>query len=36
MDELARFCCQNSQCPDYGKRDAQNLTVTARYGRLVS
>ncbi len=32
MDDLARFCCQNSQCPDHGKRDAKNLTVTARYG----
>jgi transposase-like protein len=32
MDDLSRFCCQNHQCPDYGKRDAKNLTVTARYG----
>jgi transposase-like protein len=32
MDDLSRFCCQNPQCPDYGKRDARNLTVTARYG----
>jgi hypothetical protein len=32
MDDLSRFCCQNPRCPDYGKRDARNLTVTARYG----
>ncbi len=32
MDDLARFCCLNSRCPDHGKRDAANLTVTARYG----
>ncbi len=32
MDDLSRFCCQNPQCPDHGKRDAKNLTVTARYG----
>ena len=32
MDELSRFCCLNSECPDYGKRGAGNLTVTSRYG----
>src|SRR5947209_19806246 len=32
MDDLARFCCLNSDCPDYGKRGAGNLTVTGRYG----
>ena len=32
MDELSRFCCQNSKCPDYGRRGAENLTVCARYG----
>ncbi len=32
MDDLSRFCCLNSACPDYGKRDAKNLAVTARYG----
>ena len=32
MDDLSRFCCLNSGCPDHGKRDAKNLTVTARYG----
>ena len=32
MDDLSRFCCQNSHCPDYGKRGAGNLTVCARYG----
>src|SRR5512143_3751030 len=32
MDDLPRFCCLNSQCPDYGKRDAGNLSVTSRYG----
>ena len=32
MDDLSRFCCLNSACPEYGKRDAGNLTVTHRYG----
>ena len=32
MDDLSRFCCLNSHCPDHGKRDAKNLTVTSRYG----
>jgi LacI family transcriptional regulator len=32
MDDLSRFCCLNSSCPDHGKRDAGNLTVTSRYG----
>lgn len=32
MDDLARFCCQNTDCPDYGKRGAGNLTVRDRYG----
>ena len=32
MEDLARFCCQNTECPDYGKRHAGNLTVCDRYG----
>ena len=32
MDDLRRFCCLNSDCPDHGKRRAGNLTVTSRYG----
>jgi transposase-like protein len=32
MDDLSRFCCLNSACPDYGKRGAETLTVTSRYG----
>jgi hypothetical protein len=32
MDDLARFCCQNPTCLDYGKRGAGNLTVCGRYG----
>ncbi len=32
MDDLSRFCCLNSDCPEYGKRGAGNLTVTSRYG----
>ena len=32
MDDLSRFCCLNSTCPDHGKRGDGNLTVTARYG----
>jgi hypothetical protein len=33
MDDLARFCCQNSDCPTYGRRDLGNLSVCARYGK---
>ena len=33
MDDLSRFCCLNSDCPDHGKRAADNLTVCARYGK---
>ena len=32
MDDLSRFCCLNSDCLEYGKRGAGNLTVTSRYG----
>ncbi len=32
MDDLSRFCCLNSDCPEYGKRGAGNLAVTLRYG----
>jgi transposase-like protein len=33
MDDLSRFCCLNSDCPEHGKRGAGNLTVRHRYGR---
>ncbi len=33
MDDLSRFCCQNSTCADYGQRGAANLTVCMRYGK---
>ena len=32
MDDLARFCCQHTECSDYGKRDAGNLSVCDHYG----
>jgi transposase-like protein len=32
MDDLSRFCCLNSACPEHGKRGVGNLTVTHRYG----
>ena len=32
MDDLSRFCCLNSQCPEHGKCGAGNPTVTSRYG----
>ena len=32
MDDLSRFCCQNSKCPDYGKRGGENLSVCGHYG----
>src|SRR5438270_5473781 len=33
MDDLSRFCCLNSRCPNFGRRDAGNLTVTGRLGK---
>jgi transposase-like protein len=33
MDDLSRFCCQNKDCPDHGKRGAGNLTVCGRFGK---
>ncbi len=33
MDDLSRFCCQNPQCADYGKRGAGNLTACMRFGK---
>ena len=32
MDDLSRFCCLNSDCPEHGERGAGNLTVCHRYG----
>lgn len=32
MDDLARFCCQNPDCRDYGRRGGGNLRVHSRYG----
>lgn len=32
-DDLSRFCCQNTRCPNHGKRGAGNLTVCGRYGK---
>ena len=32
MDDLSRFCCQNSECQDYGKRGGENLSVCDHYG----
>jgi transposase-like protein len=32
MDDLSRFCCQNSACPDYGRRGGENLSVCDHYG----
>src|SRR5262245_8927007 len=31
-DDLTAFCCQNPDCPDYGRRGHGNLTVPMRYG----
>jgi len=33
MEDLAKFCCQNRECPDYGQRARENLTVCAWYGK---
>ena len=32
MDDLSRFCCLNSACPDHGERGIGNLTAPDRYG----
>ena len=32
MDDLSRFCCQNPECPDYGRRGSESLSVCGRYG----
>jgi hypothetical protein len=32
MDTLSRFCCQNIDCSDYGKRGGENLSVSFRHG----
>lgn len=33
MDDLSRFCCLNSECPAYGQRGGENLTVCGRLGK---
>ena len=33
MTDLSIFCCQNSNCSHYGKRNANNITVSSRYGK---
>jgi hypothetical protein len=33
VDDLARFCCHNQDCRDYGQRGAGNLPVCMRYGK---
>ena len=32
-DDLSPFCCQNSQCPDYGQRGTNRLTICGHYGK---
>jgi LacI family transcriptional regulator len=32
-DDLARFCCQNSDCPKYGQRDTGNLSVCGHFAK---
>lgn len=33
MQDLSKFCCQNKKCPDYGKRNANNLSVCGKSGK---
>jgi transposase-like protein len=33
MQALSKFCCQNKKCLDYGKRNANNLTVCGKFGK---
>jgi transposase-like protein len=32
MDDLKNFCCQNPDCPDFGRRGLDNLRVCFRNG----
>ena len=32
-DDLSRFCCQNPDCPQYGQRDAGNISVCDHFGK---
>jgi hypothetical protein len=32
-EDLSRFCCQDPNCADYGKRGHGNLTIGGRYGK---
>jgi transposase-like protein len=32
-EDLSRFCCQRPECPEYGKRGLDNLTVCGHYGK---
>lgn len=33
MNDLSRFCCQNSGCPHHGVRGGENLSICDRYGK---
>ena len=33
MEDLSRFCCQNRQCGQFGRRGAGNLTVCGHNGK---
>jgi transposase-like protein len=33
MEDLSRFCRQQPDCPDYGKRGHGNLTVRGHHGK---
>ena len=33
MEDLAKFCCQNPACAQYGQRNAGNLTVSGWFGQ---
>jgi hypothetical protein len=35
MDDLSRFCCLNSECPDHGVRGGGNLSVCDHYGKAT-
>ena len=33
QDDLSAFCCQNLECPDFGKKGVGNLRVDSYYGK---
>ena len=35
MDDLARFCCLNPDCPDHGLGGGENLSASGHHGKAT-